>query len=569
MGLRLKISIILSVVWLAISLMMVIYSKSTLLTEYERLERNQTADDVQRTNNILTSLMSSLSLLTTNWSQWDDAYVFMKNKNQNFMNNNLIANTFVVNKLNLILFFDEEGKLFYGLNYDLKTNNFIPLPNDLIRYLESDPSFGALKQPGQNKIGILKTPEGYIVLNAKPILTSQGQGPIHGTLIMGYFLTNHQVENLSQIANIKVELFPIPPPINDNLLIAAYQALTKGAKTYVASVNSNTIYGFTFVPDINGQPIGMLRISSNRALYNQGIETIDRYLAILIGSGIIVLLLILYLLKKFMLDRMLNVSKQVIEINSSSEFSNRIAPQGNDELGHMVGAINTLMEIIELTQEQLKYRILLRTEELERLSKLNKNLYKEVSRQKLVENSLREGEQALRHLAYYDTLTNLPNRILFSELLQQTISQSKQSKAKFAVLFLDVDKFKSINDTHGHDSGDRFLKETAVRLKNSIKPTDIAARLSGDEFILIVEGVGDKQSISQMAEKLLQNLSISIKYSNTALESTYSIGISLYPQDGSTINELERHADLAMYHAKKCEGNAYCFYDEVRNNSLV
>ena len=569
MGLRLKVFIILSTVWAAISLMAFIYSKSTLVNEYARLEYNQTVDDVQRASNILTSLMSSLNLLSTDWSQWDDSYSFMQNKNQKFINSNLVANTFAINKLNLILFFDTNGKLYYGLNYNLEKNKFMPLPQNLINYLQYDTSFSALKEESENKIGILKTPEGYIVLSAKPMLNSQGKGPIRGTLIMGYFLTNNQVVKLSEIADIKVQMFPIPPPENDPELIKAYHALVKGAPTYIEAIDKNTLYGYTLVNDINSQPIGMLRITSERALYNQGLRTIDRYLGILIGAGIIGLICILYLLKILVLDRLFFASKQIIEINSSSEFSKRITPQGSDELGSMVSAVNDLMEIIELTQEQLKYRIMLRTEELERLSKLNKNLYQEVSRQKLIENTLREGEQALKHLAYYDTLTNLPNRVLFSELLQQTIAHSKQSKTWFAVLFLDVDKFKSINDTHGHEYGDKFLRETAIRLKKLIRPTDTAARLAGDEFILIIENIPDKQSISLLAEKLLQNLSIPLKMDHIALESTYSIGISMYPQDGTTVNELERHADLAMYHAKKCLGNAYCFYDEVRNNSLV
>src|SRR5690242_14380477 len=137
MGLRLKILIIISTVWVGISLMTYIYSKNTLANEYERLERAQTSENVLRTSNILTSLMSSLNLLTTDWSQWDDSYGFMQNKNQTFINTNLIENTFAINKLNLILFFNTSGQLFYGLNFDLNTGKFVPLPTNLIRYLES------------------------------------------------------------------------------------------------------------------------------------------------------------------------------------------------------------------------------------------------------------------------------------------------------------------------------------------------------------------------------------------------------------------------------------------------
>jgi diguanylate cyclase (GGDEF)-like protein len=234
-----------------------------------------------------------------------------------------------------------------------------------------------------------------------------------------------------------------------------------------------------------------------------------------------------------------------------------------------VTAINTLMEIIELTQEQLKHRIVLRTEELHRLTKLNKSLYNEMDQQKEIEVKLREGERVLRQLAYYDSLTGLPNRIYFHEILQNKLARADRNGTHFVVFFLDVDKFKYINDTHGHAIGDKYLSHTAQQLTNSIKEGDIAARLAGDEFILIFENISNPAIINKIAEKILRNVSVPLKINDTEITSTFSVGICIYPEDGRTVEELEKHADLAMYFAKKQSGVAYCYYRDIAKPATI
>lgn len=563
MKLRLKVLLILASMWAIIALVMFLYSKSTFTHEYARLETKEVTEDLQRVNKSLTTLFMSLKLLNNDWSQWDDAYRFMQDKNTGFIKSNMAFTTFENSKINLILFFDPTGKLFYGLNYDLNKNQFIAIPQDLITRMEVEKTFTRQSNASSGKIGLVKANGGYIVLSAMPILTSEGKGPIAGTLVMGYYLNDNHIAELSNIVQMKVHLFPLPIPKDNVELNLVSDNLSNGALNYIAVERQDLIAGYTYIRDIEKSAIGILRIEVPRILYTEGIRTINSYLGIVISIGMIFLFSVWYLLKIFVMDRILLVSKQVIDITEKSKFETRIKTQGKDELEDMVIAINSLIEIIELTESQLKYRIFLRTEELERLSKLNKNLYTEMGNQRMIESRLREGEKALRTMAYYDSLTGLPNRVYLYEMMKKLVSQAEHQGSRLAVLFLDANKFKSINDTYGHDIGDKFLRHAAQQLKASIKETDIAARLAGDEFIICLNNIHSKSEIMTTVDNILQKISAPLQVDQFEIIPTFSMGISIYPEDGKSVEELEKHADLAMYFAKGQPNSSYCFYDEV------
>ena len=477
MKLRLKLLLILASVWVIISLVIYIYSDSALIKNYENLERNTMVANIAQTKNTLDDTLSALNIMNKDWSQWNDTYDFMINKNPTFIQSNLTDTTFKNAKINFILFFNMSGKLFYGLFYNLDKKVFTAIPNDLLTHLKSinaDTLAHSLNQPF-NKLGFIKAKEGFVAVSTIPILTSEGKGPMRGILVMGYYFTNQHIEALGNILKMQVNFLPVPTIQQEKMLSIAYAHLNHGQPYYISTQNNNIINGYQFIPSIENKPVGMLVISVPRTLYKEGIYTIQHYIAIVISIGILFLIIIWYLLKKFIVDRVINISQQVIRISAESQFSERIESVGHDEMEQMAMAINSLMEIIELSQEQLKYRIFQRTEELEQLSKLNKNLYLEMQHQKEVEAKLRKGEKLLRQLAYYDALTGLPNRIFFNEILQKMIAKAERDGTGIAIIFMDADKLKSINDTYGHDIGDKFLIHTAKQLKNSIKESDFAA----------------------------------------------------------------------------------------------
>jgi diguanylate cyclase (GGDEF)-like protein len=193
----------------------------------------------------------------------------------------------------------------------------------------------------------------------------------------------------------------------------------------------------------------------------------------------------------------------------------------------------------------------------------------------LAQSRLRESESKLEHarrveyLAYHDGLTGLPNRSMFSKLLGQRISEARRYNKQIAVAFLDLDRFKQINDTLGHEAGDQLLQEVTARLQRCVRDSDTVARLGGDEFVVLLPELADGKDAATGAQKILAVIAKSFTLIGHEFRVTASIGISLYPQDGEDEQTLTKNADIAMYQAKAEGKNNFQFYSEKLNaNSL-
>ena len=173
----------------------------------------------------------------------------------------------------------------------------------------------------------------------------------------------------------------------------------------------------------------------------------------------------------------------------------------------------------------------------------------------------KRAEALITYQAYHDILTDLPNRALFKDRLGLSIIQSRRNDTRLAVMFIDLDRFKLVNDTMGHVTGDELLRQVAIRLKGCLRRGDTLARIGGDEFILLMTDLKDKQDAVEVAEKFLKSLQQPFYFGSNEAQISASIGIALYPDDGSSIDELIRHADLAMYHVKAQGKNGHGFYD--------
>jgi diguanylate cyclase (GGDEF)-like protein/PAS domain S-box-containing protein len=174
--------------------------------------------------------------------------------------------------------------------------------------------------------------------------------------------------------------------------------------------------------------------------------------------------------------------------------------------------------------------------------------------------SVKQTEARLEHLAHHDPLTQLPNRLLFSSRLRQSLAYSARSQAHLAVMFIDIDRFKQINDSLGHNAGDNLLIQIATRLQNIIRIEDTVARISGDEFIVMLENIGSVEHVTVVARKIMDAFQQPFDLEDNELRVTCSIGISLYPEDGRESSILMRNADAAMYRAKADGRNNYQFY---------
>ncbi len=245
--------------------------------------------------------------------------------------------------------------------------------------------------------------------------------------------------------------------------------------------------------------------------------------SLLLGAGFTVLLIgFVAVILIWRLSRALSqpMSEMVAAAEScaSGHLDIALPVRGNDELGHLAQALNTMAKELKVTHRRM------------------------------------------RHIANYDTLTGLPNRHLFQDRLRHALHAADRSGHQVGLLFLDLDGFKAINDTLGHGLGDEVLKLVAARLRESVRASDTVARLGGDEFTVVAEGVHERGDIEALAAKLLAVLVQPYRIHDHQLALSASIGITLYPQDGTAPDALLRNADTAMYQAKHQGKNACCFF---------
>ncbi|MES2627022.1 MAG: EAL domain-containing protein, partial [Pseudomonadota bacterium] len=190
------------------------------------------------------------------------------------------------------------------------------------------------------------------------------------------------------------------------------------------------------------------------------------------------------------------------------------------------------------------------------------------SRQRLMVEQV-EHAQRVEYLAYHDSLTGLPNRSHFSKLLNHSVELAKRHDRRLSVLFMDLDRFKFINDTLGHDAGDELLVEVASRLRESVRASDTVARLGGDEFVVFLPEHNEEKDLVAVANKILSSVRRPFRLAGQDLRVTVSIGISTFPRDGQDEQTLMKKADIAMYNAKKEGKNVFRFYaDALNSNSL-
>ena len=178
-----------------------------------------------------------------------------------------------------------------------------------------------------------------------------------------------------------------------------------------------------------------------------------------------------------------------------------------------------------------------------------------------------ERQQAnMGYLAYHDPLTGLPNRLMLIDRLDHALRSHIRNKMQLAVLFIDLDGFKAINDTWGHAVGDQLLQETSERFQSLLRSGDTVARLGGDEFVILIESCRSREGIVHIAEKLIATIAAPLHIDGHELEVQGSIGIAVAPQDGQDPEAIMEAADQAMYRVKTKQGNDFCFFDEGLDN---
>jgi diguanylate cyclase (GGDEF)-like protein len=240
-----------------------------------------------------------------------------------------------------------------------------------------------------------------------------------------------------------------------------------------------------------------------------------------------------------------------LERIAAEDYATRVAITSQDEIGTLGLAFNRMAADLSVSHDALVQRTV-------ELGNANTHLKEEVREREI-------AAERIEYLAYYDSLTALPNRSLFSKLLSQALVLARRYGTQLAVVFVDLDRFKNINDTLGHHAGDLLLQEMANRFKSCLRESDVVARLGGDEFVVLLPNLGGTSDVEVVARKLLHVASKSFTALGQEFHVTASIGVSTFPKDGENEPLLMTHADIAMYQAKEEGKNNFQFYSEKRN----
>jgi diguanylate cyclase (GGDEF)-like protein/PAS domain S-box-containing protein len=216
-------------------------------------------------------------------------------------------------------------------------------------------------------------------------------------------------------------------------------------------------------------------------------------------------------------------------------------------------------DALRRARDELELRVLARTAEL---AGANSLLQAEIAER-------RQAEARVHRMAYYDGLTSLPNRALLADRLERAMATAKRANRRLAVMFLDLDRFKTINDSLGHVTGDYLLKEVAQRLVGAVRTSDTVARLGGDEFVVVAPGLRSSAECAALGDKMIDALAAPFLIEGRTLHISPSIGMCMYPEDGEDVETLMRHADAAMYAAKAAGRNNYQFFTARMNQAAA
>ncbi|MBN2371316.1 MAG: EAL domain-containing protein [Vicinamibacteria bacterium] len=305
---------------------------------------------------------------------------------------------------------------------------------------------------------------------------------------------------------------------------------------------------------LDGERIGAVSVRSDLTAMG---SRLMRYawvvLAVLAASSLLTLL-ISARLQSLISRPISHLAETARRFSIDKDFAARAQKRGQDEIGVLIDGFNEMLEqiaesnvVLQLTHDDLERRVQERTLELRQ----------EITARKRVEGTI-------RRLAYHDALTGLPNRLLFGDRLSQALARAERSRIMLAVLFLDLDRFKMINDLLGHAVGDKALCEIGRRLLQSLRIEDTVARLGGDEFLVLLPAVDAMRDATLVAEKILRAFQPAVVIEGHPLNITVSIGISVFPLHGRDGETLIKNADLALYHAKERGRNNWQLF--VTNN---
>jgi diguanylate cyclase (GGDEF)-like protein len=525
MKLRTRILVFSGITLSCLILGIYILSSRLLMKSYTELENRDAERNIQRASLGFAQLAADLHIKAVDWAEWDDSYQFMADHSKAFVKSNMVESSIVSMQLDIVMYVDKHGKLFCAQPVKRFKKIAAPSPEQILAVLDPQRLRTEKSDASGGFYGVIDLPAAPMLVTVRPVLTTKATGPARGWLVFGRYFDPGALKSLAERTCLDVSAWELD---SDNMPAdgtKALKSLKASGKPLVRVLDNDSIASYAFMSDIGNRPLLLLRVKLPRSIYLQGVHSLQYLMSMILFASLYFSIVILLNLECFAFSRLTNLTKQVGRIGSAHSV-NRVDLPGRDELTLLADTINGMLVTLEQTSQ-----------------------------------SLLERTQQVEHQAFHDGLTGLPNRALFMDRLESAKARALCARSPIAVIFIDLDNFKMVNDSLGHDAGDQLLKEIAERLTQCVRCGDTVARLGGDEFTVLMENVDTVQDAIGVAERITDALASPIRLKDREVFASASLGIDFQEEPTETADEMLRNADAAMYEAKANGKAGYILFD--------
>src|SRR5689334_5244015 len=558
--------------------------------------------------------LSDLYSALGDYAIWNETAELARGNRPNYFADSLNAGALVRLNVDTLLVLDHnlDTRASYAIDPTAQEYEIPPDP-DLLTVMKQGVTSGQLSSLGDSVRGIVQRARGPALFVVRPIYDNTGSGQPHGWIAFARAFTPAVIDRMGRFSPWPVTGFPVanldrsglPEEVRDWV---RRSPLTANLWTRVAS--RNHINGYLILRDQVGTPVWLVQLEIPRSAFAQATQTTlyqTILLGLLVGGFTIVAMLLVARSRRLSADR-LSLESRYRAIIEQAQDGLLVA---DARTGEIVDANPAVQEQLGFTLEELRGRSVLsvlrgpndsqdpviatlarvepsRGVELVQWLKdgrqmdvevscvpiessdrrLVSYLMRDLSERKKAQSQLLANQQRLDKLANHDHLTGLPNRLFLQAHLPEAIARCQETGQMLAVLFLDLDRFKHINDSRGHEVGDKLLQEIAKRVRAAVRPADIVVRMGGDEFVVVLHKVNAPDEVAIAATRINEVLSAPVMIDGRALVATVSIGVSMFPRDGATMGELLKHSDTAMYQAKDLGRNNFQVFSPQMDRSL-
>ncbi|HET7810393.1 MAG TPA: EAL domain-containing protein [Steroidobacteraceae bacterium] len=559
--------------------------------------------------------LSDLHTALGDYAISSDTAEFARGTRPNYFSQQLTAGSLVRLDVDTILIVDRNLETRGSLAIDATSMQEYEIPPDpdLLAALKQGVTSGQLSGLTDSVRGIVQRPRGPALFAVRPIFDSSATGQPQGWIAFARAFTPAVVERMGRFSPWPVTGYPVanldraglPQEVSEWV---RRSPLTASLLTRVAG--RNNINGYLILRDQVGTPVWLVQIEIPRSAFAQATRTTlyqTILLGLLVGGFTIVAMLLVARSRRLNADRLALESRYRAIIEQAQDG----LLVADARTGEIVDANPAVQEQLGFTLDELRGRSVLsvlrgpndsqdpviatlarvepsRGVELVQWLKdgrqidvevscvpiessdrrLVSYLMRDLSERKKAQSQLLANQQRLDKLANHDHLTGLPNRMFLQAHLPEAIARCQASAQMLAVLFLDLDRFKHINDSRGHEVGDKLLQEIAKRVRAAVRPADIVVRMGGDEFVVVLHRVAAPDEVAGAATRINEVLSAPVMIDGRAMVATVSIGVSMFPRDGATMGELLKHADTAMYQAKDLGRNNFQVFSPQMDRTL-